>query len=32
MIQTEIAQALSLRFQQLQKYERGTNRVSASDL
>jgi transcriptional regulator with XRE-family HTH domain len=30
--QQELAQALGLTFQQVQKYERGTNRVSASKL
>lgn len=30
--QTELADALGLTFQQIQKYERGTNRVSASKL
>ena len=30
--QTELAQALGLTFQQVQKYERGVNRVSASML
>jgi transcriptional regulator with XRE-family HTH domain len=32
MTQTEIADALGLTFQQLQKYENGTNRISASRL
>lgn len=32
MSQTRLAEALSLTFQQVQKYERGTNRVSASTL
>jgi transcriptional regulator with XRE-family HTH domain len=32
MSQTEIADALGLTFQQVQKYEKGTNRVSASRL
>ena len=30
--QAELAQALGLTFQQVQKYERGTNRVSSSKL
>lgn len=30
--QTQVASALGLTFQQLQKYERGTNRISASKL
>jgi transcriptional regulator with XRE-family HTH domain len=30
--QTEVADALGLTFQQIQKYEKGTNRVSASRL
>lgn len=30
--QTDLAQALGLTFQQVQKYERGANRVSASKL
>ncbi len=30
--QTELAQALGLTFQQVQKYERGSNRISASKL
>ena len=30
--QTELADAVGLTFQQIQKYERGTNRVSASKL
>lgn len=30
--QTELADALGISFQQVQKYERGTNRVSASAL
>jgi transcriptional regulator with XRE-family HTH domain len=30
--QTELAKALSLTFQQVQKYEKGTNRISASKL
>lgn len=32
MSQTELANALSLTFQQIQKYERGTNRIGASKL
>jgi transcriptional regulator with XRE-family HTH domain len=32
MTQTDIADALGLSFQQIQKYERGTNRVGASRL
>lgn len=32
MSQTRLAEALDLTFQQVQKYERGTNRVSASTL
>ena len=32
MSQTEVANALGLTFQQLQKYEKGTNRISASRL
>jgi transcriptional regulator with XRE-family HTH domain len=32
MSQTDIAQALGVTFQQVQKYEKGTNRVSASRL
>ena len=32
MSQTELALALGLTFQQVQKYERGTNRISASKL
>jgi transcriptional regulator with XRE-family HTH domain len=32
LTQTDLAQALGLTFQQVQKYERGTNRVSASML
>ena len=32
MSQTRLADALDLTFQQIQKYERGTNRVSASTL
>src|SRR5580692_10140329 len=32
MSQTKLANALSLTFQQVQKYERGDNRVSASTL
>jgi transcriptional regulator with XRE-family HTH domain len=32
MSQTEIGEALRLTFQQVQKYEKGTNRVSASRL
>jgi len=32
MSQTHLAEALGLTFQQIQKYERGTNRVSASML
>ena len=30
--QTDIAAALNLTFQQIQKYERGTNRISASKM
>ena len=30
--QTDLGQALGLTFQQIQKYERGTNRISASKL
>ncbi len=30
--QTELAEAVGLTFQQIQKYERGTNRISASKL
>ncbi len=30
--QTDLGQALGLTFQQVQKYERGTNRISASKL
>jgi transcriptional regulator with XRE-family HTH domain len=30
--QSDLAQALGLTFQQVQKYERGTNRISASTL
>ena len=30
--QTELASSIDLTFQQLQKYERGTNRISASKL
>ncbi len=30
--QTDLAQALGLSFQQVQKYERGANRISASKL
>ncbi len=30
--QSELAEALGLTFQQVQKYERGTNRISASKL
>lgn len=30
--QSELAKALDLTFQQIQKYERGTNRISASKL
>jgi transcriptional regulator with XRE-family HTH domain len=30
--QTELSQAMKLSFQQVQKYERGTNRISASML
>ncbi len=30
--QTELAEAVGLKFQQIQKYETGTNRVSASKL
>src|SRR5262245_23967601 len=32
MSQTDLAKAVGLTFQQVQKYERGTNRVSASRL
>ena len=32
MSQSELARRLNLSFQQIQKYERGTNRVSASTL
>jgi transcriptional regulator with XRE-family HTH domain len=32
MSQGELAEAMGLRFQQVQRYERGTNRVSASKL
>jgi len=32
MSQTRLAEALDLTFQQIQKYERGSNRVSASTL
>ncbi len=32
MSQTRLAEALGLTFQQVQKYERGTNRISASRL
>lgn len=32
MTQTELAQAVSITFQQLQKYENATNRVAASRL
>ena len=32
MSQSEIANALGLTFQQVQKYEKGTNRISASRL
>ena len=32
MSQTDIADALGLTFQQVQKYEKGTNRISASRL
>jgi transcriptional regulator with XRE-family HTH domain len=32
MSQTQIAEALGLTFQQVQKYEKGTNRISASRL
>jgi transcriptional regulator with XRE-family HTH domain len=32
MSQTDVADALGLTFQQLQKYENGTNRISASRL
>jgi transcriptional regulator with XRE-family HTH domain len=32
MSQTDIAEALGLTFQQVQKYEKGTNRISASRL
>jgi transcriptional regulator with XRE-family HTH domain len=30
--QTQVAEALGLTFQQVQKYERGTNRISAGTL
>jgi transcriptional regulator with XRE-family HTH domain len=30
--QTQVAQALGVAFQQIQKYESGTNRISASTL
>src|ERR1700727_136184 len=32
MSQTDVANALGLTFQQIQKYEKGTNRISASRL
>lgn len=32
MSQTSIGEAIGVSFQQIQKYERGTNRVSASTL
>ncbi|MNS14761.1 anaerobic benzoate catabolism transcriptional regulator [compost metagenome] len=32
MTQSELAQAVGLTFQQIQKYEQGTNRISASML
>lgn len=32
MPQTELAEALGLTFQQIQKYERGSNRISAANL
>jgi transcriptional regulator with XRE-family HTH domain len=32
MSQTTLGDALSITFQQIQKYERGTNRISASSL
>lgn len=32
MPQTELAEALGLTFQQIQKYERGANRISAANL
>ncbi len=32
MNQTKLGQAIGLTFQQVQKYERGTNRISASRL
>ncbi len=32
MTQTELGSVLGLTFQQIQKYERGTNRISASKL
>jgi len=32
MSQTELANAIGLTFQQVQKYEKGTNRISASKL
>ena len=32
MSQTDVADALGLTFQQVQKYEKGTNRISASRL
>ena len=32
MSQSQLGEALGLTFQQLQKYERGTNRISASKL
>ncbi|GFE65624.1 helix-turn-helix domain-containing protein [Litoreibacter roseus] len=32
MTQSELGQAVGIRFQQIQKYEAGTNRISASRL
>ena len=32
MSQTELAEAVGVTFQQIQKYEKGTNRISASRL
>ena len=32
LTQTDVAEAVGLTFQQVQKYERGTNRISASKL
>jgi transcriptional regulator with XRE-family HTH domain len=32
MVQADLAQAIGVTYQQLQKYERGTNRISASML